>query len=321
MEGYIYVFHVLDYQRDNQYIYKIGRTNDWNNRKNSYTTSYEDELILDYMSELLPNMIIVEKRIHERLDQYRKNKRREFFRAPIDEIKQVINEEIIKSYFNLLPYDEYILNDNKKKNKLIIQLDNDIIYEKKELSNDDKIKILCLDTNNLSINENIIINDTKLYNQYIDLKYLIDINNDINFQKFIDERSYMDLDEIICKKNKINNIKRLLNILDLNTILDIKHELRHKYKDKIDLSNFNININTLNGPLNFKGKYIKNDYNIEWGYYYLLVLLIEMIRNIHPTIINHFRTKITKENITVYSINHTIYNEHLNIYQQSKENK
>ena len=372
MEGYIYVFHVINYEyEDDKYIYKIGRTSDWDNRKNSYITCYEEDIIIDYISNLLPNMINVEKRIHERLDIYRKNKRREFFRANINEIKEVINEEINKSYFEILPFDmnneyniqisidnecnKYLYNNDQKidiidkynllnkmlKNNIdhefflrkydilsnIIVIENNI-ENKKNIQDDiydinDKfsylnrkkviirkikdhnidisskiINKLKLDKNNLDDFEKQLINNLDMYIYHLNLKYLY-INNDknnFNINMVYNDSYNIYFDKLHNRYKKIKTIHNILTILNINNLDDINYELYKNYHNKIEDKDLENNIFNIKKLFNIRSKI--SNFNINFGYYELILLLKTMIAQIYPEIFE--KVKKPKQKKIIY---------------------
>ena len=89
-KGYIYVMYNTLFEED---VYKIGRSKNCEKRLNSYVTSYYIPPIIIYKSPLLPDCIIAELLIRQRLSEYKiKNHSREFFKCHIEIIKNAIDE-------------------------------------------------------------------------------------------------------------------------------------------------------------------------------------------------------------------------------------
>ncbi|MCG7867296.1 MAG: GIY-YIG nuclease family protein [Candidatus Thiodiazotropha taylori] len=91
--GYIYVMRSAAHEKD---IFKIGltqRTSDLRSAELSRTTSSPDHFLVVEDWEV-SDCILAEKLIHEELDQYRINPRREYFRAKYSVIFSAINNVI-----------------------------------------------------------------------------------------------------------------------------------------------------------------------------------------------------------------------------------
>lgn len=88
--GYIYVLYNKLFQFYGDNVYKIGRTNNLNNRMSSYTTSYPDKSKYMFTIEVPEQSILCEAIIFKTISQYRMRKNREFFQCPLDEIIQCI---------------------------------------------------------------------------------------------------------------------------------------------------------------------------------------------------------------------------------------
>ena len=137
MSGYIYVFHVDHYNLDNKIVYKIGNCSNFDNRRKDFVTCYFNNLKLDYLSDFIPNVKIVEKNIHKRLSNDRINNRREFFTTDIYMIKNIIQEEINKNYFTILPFNINNINEkkkNKNKDKNNKEIINDNNFDKEKIN-------------------------------------------------------------------------------------------------------------------------------------------------------------------------------------------
>ena len=113
--GVVYVMYtkMFDYYGD---CYKIGSTCDISGRMTNYTTSYPDPVEMKYVSQNLKMYKNIETIVHYKLDEYRMNKRREFFKCDLEVIKSTIEEVINYDSDNILQY----FDDTKttKMNKL-----------------------------------------------------------------------------------------------------------------------------------------------------------------------------------------------------------
>ena len=242
-------------------------------------------------------------------------------------IKQYLIEICINAGYNII-YD----NSEKTNDKITTKHNIDItkfinkfnsLNQDVEKQKDDLIVSLGLDINNLTEFEKLLLIDTRLLTGHFSLYYLFNNNQKI-FNKILESQNCDFYIEIVkSNKVKILYIKKVLNILGLNTILDINHNLKNKYKEPIDLTKFNVDIKELNQPFEFNNKYIKEGFNKEWGTYNLVLFLIDMIRNIHPTIIKHdIRKTVDKDNNKiskiVYKINMDVYNNHQAVYLKTK---
>jgi len=107
--GYVYVLwtDVFSYYGE---CYKIGSTVDIKKRISGYITGYPDKVEIKYITNKIEKYDTIEKIVHKKLDSYRMNKRREFFKCSLDIIKETI-EEVLKIS------DEDIMNELLKMSK------------------------------------------------------------------------------------------------------------------------------------------------------------------------------------------------------------
>lgn len=133
-EGYVYVIWSPMYQFYGE-CYKIGSCMDIGKRINQYITSYPDPVEIKYISKINIKYKQLEKMIHFKLDKFRMNKRREFFKTDLNYIISVI-EDIENNGFE--EYERLITKTTKyTKNKYQrIEVKNKSLNILKELVND-----------------------------------------------------------------------------------------------------------------------------------------------------------------------------------------
>ncbi len=106
-QGYIYILWNEMYTLYGEHVYKIGSTNDFNRRMDSYTTSYIKPCEFKHISEKIQNYKVIEKIIHFELNDYRISSKREFFNCTLDTAISIINkvsnytEDDIQNVLNL----------------------------------------------------------------------------------------------------------------------------------------------------------------------------------------------------------------------------
>jgi hypothetical protein len=92
-EGYIYVMRSAAHEKN---VFKVGltrRDSETRSKELSRSTSSPDHFLVVEDWEV-PDCVLAEKLIHERLDEYRVNPKREYFKAPYKVIFKVIDEVI-----------------------------------------------------------------------------------------------------------------------------------------------------------------------------------------------------------------------------------
>lgn len=90
--GYIYVIKNKMYSIYGSNVYKIGTTNNIKQRASSLYVSYLEPPQFMFISKIFPNKYTMEKKIHILLGEYRINKHKEFFKAPLKTIIDIIIE-------------------------------------------------------------------------------------------------------------------------------------------------------------------------------------------------------------------------------------
>src|SRR3989337_423313 len=91
-KGHLYCLHneMFDYYGKN--VYKLGTSNNVDNRLNQYTTSYLENCQIKHISEKLDNKFYAESMLFFILDESRLKSSREFFRCELDIIIESMNK-------------------------------------------------------------------------------------------------------------------------------------------------------------------------------------------------------------------------------------
>jgi hypothetical protein len=118
-------------------VYKIGKAGNIEKRLTSYITGYIAPVELIYSSIICKNYSVCEKEVHIRLNEFRMKSNREFFKAKIEHIIDVIEKTVDE--LNILDDDELLKyhDDIKIKTKPKLKCEKkEYIEEKLEIVND-----------------------------------------------------------------------------------------------------------------------------------------------------------------------------------------
>jgi hypothetical protein len=85
------VIYVLRSNKDIEGVYRIGKSKKFKTRKTQHDSSHPDDMEIEYIFET-KNINSVEKCIHIALKERQYRKRKEFFEADIDLIKELLND-------------------------------------------------------------------------------------------------------------------------------------------------------------------------------------------------------------------------------------
>ena len=235
---------------DQYQIYKVRRE-DKNNHLNKIINSQENNIIkLIYENNKLADDINVKKYFlnhSQNMIEYLKNKK------IFDQLNEKKNDLIMKNKEIEILKD--ILNKSKELKLNIDKLKNELSEKDKEYSEKEKIKIEAINKVNILLNEkkniNNLINDGNFQldenenkNDLDPYKNKIQFNNNINYQKLIEEENKKNIEinkQIDIKTKELNKLKNNIKILEI------------KNKEEIN------SLNELINELNFNQKKIQND--------------------------------------------------------------
>jgi len=148
--GCVYIMYNNAFKNYGENVYKIGSTKNIEQRLKSFVTCYIENVEIKYKTEQIKNYVLIEKIVHDKLEKYRINKKREFFNYPLDEIISLIKninlmqEDEIKNYFiNKKKSDdiyddevEIIFDDDPKENNILEEEVEIIFNDDPQLSYD-----------------------------------------------------------------------------------------------------------------------------------------------------------------------------------------
>ena len=110
--GYIYILYNEVYTYYGENVFKIGKSNNIEQRLTGYTTSYIKPCEIKYLSTKCINYSLAESFIFELLNKYRIVHNREFFKVDKTEAVNII-EEVIHKINNGIP----IISKKQKESK------------------------------------------------------------------------------------------------------------------------------------------------------------------------------------------------------------
>ena len=90
--GYLYILYNSVFKEYGDNIYKLGRTNNLDNRMKSYTTSYIEPSKFLYTTKEFNDCIQAERILFFLLRQHRIREKREFFKCKLEDIIEVIKK-------------------------------------------------------------------------------------------------------------------------------------------------------------------------------------------------------------------------------------
>ncbi len=132
--GYLYVLYNSVFKEYGENIYKLGRTNNLENRMKSYTTSYIDPSTFLYKSKQFEDCIKTERILFFLLRQYRIKDKREFFNLNLDliittikKIEELSTIQINKIYNKIL--NKICPNDILENKEKLQQLNDEDYYK------------------------------------------------------------------------------------------------------------------------------------------------------------------------------------------------
>jgi hypothetical protein len=222
MKGLVYVLWNPIFNHYGE-CYKIGCTNDINKRIRGYTTSYIEPCIIKYKTELRHDYKILERKIHNKLCDYRVKTKREFFKVSLNTIIDIIDE---------------LINDNDDIPPDNISIENDIIdytTNKEEYELKDIIESLPYNIGSTEDIDSIdkYMKEIRLSQEIIfkvlEKNNLIINRNLLNIQRIVNNHKK---DTIVIRiKDPIEDIKIIKENID--NIKEFTVELKYKYANHI----------------------------------------------------------------------------------------
>lgn len=92
VKGHVYCLYNEVYEHYGSNVYKLGKSQDVNQRLKSYTTSYIEPSVIEHESVELANYVLAENILFSILGKYRVKPNREFFDCHLDKIKHTISK-------------------------------------------------------------------------------------------------------------------------------------------------------------------------------------------------------------------------------------
>ena len=222
--------------------------------------------------------------------------------------ENVIRYNIIKNKTTNKVKEEEILNDNSQFNVNVLERRVKII------------EYLKLDYDNLTEFEKELVDNDKLLNSHINLKYLL-----INSSRKLDIKLFqVELDEFNIEKpqnkyNKINTARLLMKILEINKLEDINNDIYNNYHKKIDNEEL---IKYL--PLikkQFRITNTTNDFNVDYGYYELFLIFKTILTQLYDKLFVKNNNKVDYKYFKVDGINKKFYTFKIDIELINKHKK
>lgn len=251
-DGYIYCIHNDMYKYYGENVYKLGKTENMQNRLNGYKTAYISQIDVVYLSDRIDNYNVAERLLFCYLENSRMTDNREFFNCDKDTIKNII-DKIVHDVNNKCIDTEYLYNCLSKAQQLTI--DNFIGKIPADLnicnSNKDEyikrlttIKHISNEEANLLNNKKILSRQEKdLLKRYnIEQKFKLDpdefcqefLENWYQKEYILDNALYsLGIKPILCDyanrsektKKQLNYLNQILAIYGFNNILDMNKEV------------------------------------------------------------------------------------------------
>jgi hypothetical protein len=257
--GYIYILYNKMFDQVGEDVYKVGETIDINSRIKGYTTCYIEPVEIKYISKQLNNKSMAETMVFKKINNYRINNNREFFKCKVDIIMTAIND--VESHFDTsdnIEYDDYYINLIKIDIIRILNESNHMqinfnigyiknntfspeniynalhitseIYNNIKTSNDMDHKLSCIKYKYIKIfnlkNEDITIN---FFNVWCNKMYIIK-----NHRRLIDQHNSDE--DILLIRNMINELNLDITIINKNKSFT-KIEMDKKLCDFFNKSN------------------------------------------------------------------------------------